>query len=148
MAIRILVAIGHANMRESIQALLEKQTDMELLDWDMRLASDFLHRPIPDVLLMDIDIPWLKGIEMIRQIVLGTPEIKLLALSIYANRQLADETIRAGASGYLLKDQAYEELFPAIRTVAAGSIYKSPRIEHGYFNTGSSAPGLPAGAKK
>ena len=148
MTIQILVAVVHASTRESLLALIEKQTDMELVDWDMRPALDFSDRPIPDILLMDVDMPWLKGIEMIRQILLGTPEVKLLALSMYANRQLADETIRAGASGYLLKDQVYEELFPAIRAVAAGGIYRSPGIEHGYFNTGSNAPGLPAEAKK
>lgn len=146
--IQTIVTIAHASMRESIEALIEKHTDMELMEWDIRRALDFSDKPIPDLLVMDIDRPWLKGIEMIGKILLGAPEMKLLALSMHSNRQLADEAIRAGASGYLLKDRVYEELFPAINAVVAGRIYMSPGAGDGYSRTDSDAPGLSATVKK
>jgi DNA-binding NarL/FixJ family response regulator len=78
---------------------------------------------------MDTQMPGLKGVDAVRHMINDSPGIKLLALSMHASRQFADEMIKAGACGYLLKNYAFEELVPAIQTVVQGRIYLCPGIE-------------------
>jgi DNA-binding NarL/FixJ family response regulator len=82
----------------------------------------------PDVVIMDIAMPELNGIEATRQIMDRTAGVRVLVLSMHSDQRFVERTLKAGAAGYLLKDCAFEELVRAIRTVMAGQIYLSPGI--------------------
>ena len=131
MTIRILLADEHASMRESLRALIDRQAGMEVVGEAengrtmLQLSGSFK----PDVVAMDINLPDLMGFDTIRRMISDTPGIKILALSMHSNRQFVNEMIKSGACGYLLKDQAFEELIPAIQTVADDRIYMCSGIE-------------------
>ena len=131
MNIRILLADDHASMRRSLRALVERQAGMEVVaeahdgQSALRLAGEFR----PDVVVMDTSMKDLKGIEAVRGVISNAPEVKLLALSMHADRQFVDGMLKAGACGYLLKDLAFEELVRAIRILAENGIYLCPGIE-------------------
>ena len=139
MTIRILLADTHASMRESLRALIERQPDMQVVAEAengrtlLQLSGSFT----PDVVIMDTQMPGLKGVDAVRHMINDSPGIKLLALSMHANRRFADEMIKAGACGYLLKDHAFEELVRAIQAVVQGRIYLCPGIE----DSAASEPG-------
>lgn len=130
MKLRLLLADDHGMFREGLRALIEKQTDLEVVGEAangreaVRLARDLT----PTVVVMDVSMPDLSGVEATRQILKRRPEVKIVALSMHSDRRFVVEMLRAGAQGYLLKDCAYEELVRAIRTVAGGRVYLSPRI--------------------
>jgi LuxR family maltose regulon positive regulatory protein len=130
--IRILLADNHAGMRESMRTMIDRQTDMAVVTEAhdgkaaLRLVADFK----PDVVIMDINMSDLKGVDAARQIISNAPGVKFLALSMHANLQFVDEMIKAGACGYLLKDQAFEELVRAIRIVVDDGIYLCPGVEN------------------
>ncbi len=120
MSIRILIA----------EALLEKEDDMEVVGEaeNGRQAVKSAENLSPDVVVMDIGMRDLNGIEATTQIIERCRGTKVLALSMHSDRRFAAGMLRAGASGYLLKDGAFEELANAIRRVAAGEVYLSPSI--------------------
>lgn len=130
MSIRVLVADDHKIMREGLRALLEKQTDMQVVAeaengmGAVRMARDLA----PDVVIMDIAMPDLNGIGATKKIRSESPAVKIIALSMHSDRRFIAEMFRSGASGYLLKDHSFEELITAIRIVAANRIYISPSI--------------------
>jgi DNA-binding NarL/FixJ family response regulator len=130
--IRILLADYHASMRESLRALIDRQPGMEVVGEAetgpsmLQLTGSFK----PDVVVMDINIPDLNGIDAARQMISGSPEVKLLVLSMYSNPEFVDGMLKAGACGYLLKEDAFEELVLAIQTVVQGRIYLCPGIEN------------------
>jgi DNA-binding NarL/FixJ family response regulator len=99
---------------------------------DGRSAVRLAKQLSPNVIVMDIAMPDLNGIEATRQLTKAQPEIKIIALSMHADRRFANEMIRAGAQGYLVKDGAFEELAEAIRTVLSGKAYLSPRVADNY----------------
>jgi len=117
-------------MREGLRSLLEKQPDMEVVAEaeNGRTTVQLSRRFRPDVVLMDIIMPDLNGIEATRQIVAESPGVKVIALSMHSDRKFVTEMLNVGASGYLLKDSAFEELGKALRTVANNQIYLSPKI--------------------
>ena len=127
---RIILADDHKIMREGLRSLLDKQQDIEVVGEaeegrkTVRLVTDLS----PDVVIMDIEMASLNGIEATRQIVAKTPEIKVIALSVHSDRRFITEMLKAGASGYVLKDCSFEELVQAIRAVMANRIYLSPGI--------------------
>jgi DNA-binding NarL/FixJ family response regulator len=129
--IRILLADDHASMRASLRALIDRQPGMEVVgeaengQTMLQLTGNFR----PDVVVMDINIPDLNSIDAARQMNSSSPEVKLLVLSMYPNPEFVDGMLKAGASGYLLKDLAFEELVPAIQTVADDCIYLCPGIK-------------------
>ena len=131
MTIRILLADNHQRMRQSMCALIDRQDGMEVVGeaengWAMlQLTGNFK----PDVVVMDINMPDLNSIDAARQMISGAPGVKLLVLSMYSNPEFVDGMLKAGASGYLLKDQAFEELIRAIQTVVDDRIYICPGIE-------------------
>ena len=130
MSVRILLADDHGIIRQGLRSLLEKQSDIEVVAEaeDGRKALGLVRELVPDVAIMDITMPNLNGVDATRRIVSEFPKVKIIALSIHSNRRFVADMLKAGASGYILKECLFDELVLAIRTVVAGSIYLSPRI--------------------
>ncbi len=129
MSIKVVLADDHMIVRNGLRSLLE-QNDMEVVAeaedgrTTVRLARDLL----PDVVVMDIGMPDLNGIEATRQITAESPGVKVIGLSMHADKRFVSGMLSAGASGYLLKDCAFEELAQALRAVVASQTYLSPGI--------------------
>ena len=130
MAIKILIADDHGILREAIASLLNNEFGMEVIGeaQDGRTAVQLAKELHPDVIIMDIAMPNLNGIEATRQIVREMPNIKVIALSIYADRRSVREMLKAGASGYVPKQCAFKELVTAIQNVVSNQTYLSSRI--------------------
>ncbi len=130
MSIRILVADNHGILRQGIQVLIEKHSDMEVVGQaDNGLTAVEMARELqPDVVLMDVTMPVLNGIEATRQIKSELPEVKILALSVHAKGEFVLDMVKAGVSGYMLKECVLDDLIQAINTVVAGQSYLSPQI--------------------
>jgi len=130
MSIKILLADDHAIIRQGLRSLLEKQPDMEVMgeSEDGREAIELVHKLQPDVVVLDVTMPNLNGIEAARQIHSEFPEVKIIALSMHSNRRFVGDMLKAGASGYILKEGLFDELVRAIHAVAAGDIFLSPRV--------------------
>ncbi len=130
MSIKILLADDHSIVRQGLRALIEKQPGMEVIAEaeDGLTTVRFAQELSPDVVIMDIAMPGLNGIEATRKIIAKTPGIKVIALSMHSNRRFVVEMLKAGASGYLLKDCAFEDLTHAIRAVVAKKMYLSFKI--------------------
>jgi DNA-binding NarL/FixJ family response regulator len=130
MSIRILVADNHGILRQGITALIEKQSDMEVVGQaDNGFTAVEMARELrPDVVLMDVTMPVLNGIEATRQIKSELPEVKVLALSVHAKREFVLDMVKAGVSGYMLKECVLDDLIQAINAVVAGQSYLSPQI--------------------
>jgi len=130
MSIRILLADDHRIMREGLRALLEGQPGLSVLAEaeNGRRAVQLARELRPDVIIMDVSMPDLNGIEATRQICESVPDSRVVALSIHSDRRFVLQMFKAGANGYLLKDCAFEELTRAIRSVSDGQAYLSPGI--------------------
>ncbi len=130
MSIKILLADDHKMMREGLRALIEEQPDMTVIAEaeDGRSAVQSAASLSPDVVIMDVSMPRLNGIEATRKIVAKLSHVKVLALSMYYDRKVVMEILKAGASGYLLKDCAFEELVCAIHALADDRTYLSQQI--------------------
>src|SRR4051812_40631296 len=128
--INILLVDDHKIVREGLRSLLEAEEDFRVIAEaaDGRAAVELAREHAPAVVVMDIAMPQLTGIEPTRQIINALPREKVIALSRPPARRFMSEMLRAGASGYLLKDAASEELIQAIRTVVSGNVYLSPQI--------------------
>jgi PAS domain S-box-containing protein len=130
MTTRIFLADEYQMVRQGLRALLEKETGLEVVGEAakgpavMRQVQDLA----PDIVLLDLGLPELHGVEAIRQILAASPQVKIIALSIYDDRRFVVNILKAGASGYLLKDCAFEELTKAIRTVQASKTFLSPGL--------------------
>lgn len=127
---KILLADNHRLFCEGLRVLLEKQPHMEIVGEanNGRLAVRLCRELTPDLVVMDVGMPELNGIEATRQIRAEMPSIKVLAVSMHADRQYVAGMLSAGASGYVLKDSAFTELNEAIRIVTRGGRYLSPSI--------------------
>jgi two-component system response regulator NreC len=130
MSIKILIADDHTIMRSGLRSLIDKEPDMEVVAEaeNGRMAVQLALKFSPDVVIMDITMPDLNGIEASHQILSRAPDIKVVALSMHSDEQFVVEMLNAGASGYLLKDCAFGELCLAIRAVVANQNYLSPGI--------------------
>jgi len=130
MSLRLLVADDHQIMREGLRSMLAKQPDMEVVGeaGDGRTTVQLTREISPDVVIMDVAMPYLDGIDATRQINAELPDTKIIALSMHADRPFVYEMLRAGAVAYLLKDSAFDELIHAIREVMDDRIYLSPSI--------------------
>jgi DNA-binding NarL/FixJ family response regulator len=127
---KIIIADDHKIMREGLKALIEKQPDMEVAAeaQDGLEVTKLARKLMPQVIIMDIGMPEMNGIDATRQVISENKEIKIIALSMHSDRRFVLEMLKAGASGYLLKDSAFEELVNAVHTVMSGQSYLSPRI--------------------
>ena len=130
MRITVLLADDHKIMRDGLRSLIEREPDMEVVGEaaDGRRTVQLVRELSPDVVIMDVTMPHLNGLEATRQIVAEAPKVKVIALSMHSDRRFVAGMLRAGGSGYLLKDCAFEELVHAIRTVTANQAYLSPAI--------------------
>ena len=149
MSTTILLVDDHRIVREGLRTLLGQQPDLEVVGEaaDGRDAVTQARLLRPDVIVMDIAMPELNGVEATRLILAELPQVRVVALSMYADRRFVAEILRAGALGYVLKDGAFEELALAIRTITEGKTYLSPSIAGLVVEElmqRSSAPGSPS----
>jgi two-component system response regulator NreC len=130
MSIKIMVVDEHKIVREGLATLIAKQPNMEIVGeaTDGREAVALVEKSTPDLILMDVTMPNLNGIEATRRIKSKNPEIEIIALSLHSERQFVLGMIRAGASGYLIKQCTFDELVLAINTVMEGKNYLSREI--------------------
>jgi two-component system response regulator NreC len=130
MSIRILLADDHVVLRHGLSKSLQAEPDIEVIGLaaDGLTAVELAAELSPDVIIMDIGMPGLNGIEATRQIVKRAPTARIIALSMHSAKKFIMEMFKAGASGYLLKDCEYDELASAVRAVASGKNYISPSI--------------------
>ncbi len=130
MVTKVLIADDHQIVRQGLRTLLEKEHDLKVVAEaeDGRSTVRLTRELQPGVIIMDVAMPELNGIEATRQIVSEFPHAKVIALSMYADRRFVLNMLKAGASGYLLKDCAFEELTRAIRVVLANKTYLSPGV--------------------
>ena len=129
MSIRILVADDHAVVRKGIRTLLEDEADMQIIGEaaDGDEAIDFLSGIEPDVLLLDITMPRMSGIEALKVISEQYPNVRTLMFSMHNNPDYILKAVQNGAAGYLLKDTDQEEILRAVRTVFTGELYYPPK---------------------
>ncbi len=130
MSIKVILADDHAIVRSGLARLLQQQEGMEIVGQaDNGVSAVALTKQLsPDVVVMDIGMPDLNGIEATRQIVKESPRVKVIGLSMHSSKKYIREMFKAGASGYLLKNCSFEELTEAINVVIAGKTYISPSI--------------------
>jgi len=128
--LRIVLADDHTIVRAGIRALLDRLPDVEVVGEasDGREALALIERQKPDILLTDIAMAGMSGIEAARRCRKTYPSVKVIILSMYANEEYVTQALRAGAAGYLLKDAATIELELALKAAAADRIFLSPSI--------------------
>lgn len=128
--LRVLLADDHPIIREGLRAVINSQLDMEVVG-EAKNGSDAVEKAtqlLPDVVVMDVSMPILGGAKATEQLKKSHPEIKILALTIHQEEDYLRQLLEAGASGYLLKIAATEDLAHALRTVAAGGTYLDPLL--------------------
>ena len=130
--IRILLADDHAVVRQGFKMILDAQADMETVGEaaNGREAVELAEQLRPDVVVMDVSMPELNGIEATRRLASSAPRVRVIALSMHKDSVYVREILRAGARGYLLKDSGAADLVAAIRAVASGESYLSPAVSN------------------
>ncbi len=124
-SIRVLLADDHAVLRAGLQALLNAEEDIEVIGEaeNGQKALELVHSLEPDVVLMDVTMPGVSGLEATRRIKAAHPEIQVLALTMHDDASYLRDILKAGGSGYVLKEAASDELLSAIRAVKQGGTY-------------------------
>jgi two-component system response regulator NreC len=130
MSIKVMIADDHQIVREGLRAMLEKEHDIKVVGEavDGRMTERLARELVPDVIIMDVAMPDLNGIEATRQIVAELPGVKIIALSMHDDRRFVLNMFKAGAAGYMLKDCAFKDLAKAIRVVMSHKTYLSHEI--------------------
>lgn len=128
--IRVLLADDHKLVRAGIRSLLERMPGMEVVAEasDGKEALHLVEKQDPQIVLMDLAMPELNGLEATRHLTKIFPHVRVIILSIYSDEEHVYQSLRAGAAGYLLKGAATDELELAIRSVARGETYLSPPV--------------------
>ena len=128
--IRVLLAEDHTIVRKGLRSLLDDETEIEVVGEaeDGQQAIELVQRVQPDVVLMDITMPVLNGLEATRQIKKLFPQVKVVVLTVHSTEEYIFQILRAGASGYVVKQAAVSELVQAIQTVYRGDSFLSPSI--------------------
>jgi len=127
---RVLLADDHAILRSGLRLLLEREPDLRVTGEavDGREAIDWLSREEADVVVMDVGLPGLNGMEATDQITRKYPQVRVVVLSMHRDETYVLRCLRAGARGYVLKESAETELIAAIRAVIAGRSFFSPKV--------------------
>lgn len=130
MSIKILLADDHKIVSDCLKPLINKQPDMMVIGEaeNGRMVVALAQKLNPNVVIMDISMPDLNGIEATRQIIAKCPGVRIITLSMNSDRRYVTGMLNAGASGYLTKSCSFEELIRAVRAVAANKTYLSPDI--------------------
>jgi len=130
MPTRLLLVDDHQIVRKGLRAILEQQPNLQVVgEANTGLeAVEMAIRLKPEVMLMDISLPGLNGIDATRKIIAELPGVRIIALTAHSVQDMIGGAFNAGAVGYLLKDSAVEELGQAIRTVMEGGVYVTPRV--------------------
>lgn len=130
MLIRILLADDHTILRKGLRLLLEREADFSIIAeaGNGREAVDGVGRDAPDIVIMDIAMPTMNGIEATKRISQDFPKTAVIILSVHSDQAYVLRALKAGARGYLLKDSAENDLIQAVRAVAAGKAYFSPAV--------------------
>lgn len=137
MSISLLLVEDHEIVRDGLLALLEPQKNITVvgLAADGRAAVEMAQQLAPDIVLMDIGLPRLNGIEATREILAVAPKSRIIILTVRMDQACVQDALQAGASGYLLKESGFHELQSAIEQVAAGKLYLSPQISSAIIST-------------
>jgi DNA-binding NarL/FixJ family response regulator len=127
---RILIADDHGIVRQGLRSLIEKDPGMEVIGEaeDGQRVVELVGELLPDVVIMDVTMPKLNGIEATRLILQKHPGVNVIVLSMHPDKHIVKETLEAGASGYVLKSYLFDELSRALEAVAANERYLSPRV--------------------
>ena len=130
MSVRLILVDDHPMLRQGLRALLDQEEDLEVVAeaGDGRTAVEQADNEQPDLVVMDLALPQLNGIEATRQIRANCPQTKIIALSQHMDSRYVEGALEAGADGYVLKREAVGELVQAVRAVTAGQAYLSPFI--------------------
>ncbi|HBG25521.1 MAG: DNA-binding response regulator [Planctomycetes bacterium GWF2_41_51] len=130
MAIKIFLSDDHAIVRDGLRRSLQQEEDMEVIGQakDGLTTIQMVRDLNPDIILMDISMPDINGMDTCREITRDFPNIKVIGLSMHSAKKFVSEMFKAGAAGYLPKNCEYDELSTAIRTVMSGKTYLSPAI--------------------
>jgi DNA-binding NarL/FixJ family response regulator len=127
---RIVIVEDHTILREGLRALLSFDPQFEIVGEakDGLEAVSCVEKIVPDLLLMDLSLPKMNGMEAIKDIKKRNPQIKIIALTVHKTEEYILATLQAGADGYVLKDATHDELVMAIKNVLAGNPYLSPGV--------------------
>jgi len=131
----VILADDHAMVAEGLGRLIGEVADLVGQVADGQQLVDSARRLKPDIIISDVSMPVMSGLDALRQLKAEGSQARFIFLTVHTEAQLAAEAMRAGASGYLLKAAAGEELFEAIRAVMAGRVYLSPHITEGVLRT-------------
>lgn len=128
--VKVVIAEDHTILREGLKALLGSDPDLEICGEadNGKDAIKLVQRLNPDIILMDLSMPRIHGLEAIREIRKTNPTTKILVLTVHDDEEYISATLRSGASGYVLKNDSYNELLSSIKTVLRGKPYLSPAI--------------------
>lgn len=134
--LKILVAEDHGTVRDGIKMIVNSQADMEIVGeaGDGREAVALARKLMPDIVLMDVSMPRLNGLKAAAQLKRILPDIKILTLTRHTDDAYLQELLRAGVTGYALKQSLSDELIRAIRIIASGGNYLDPAITGKVFN--------------
>lgn len=148
MRVNVLIADDHQMLRQGLRSLVEKNPDMSVVGeaQNGKEAVALAQKLSPTVAIVDVSMPDLNGIEATRQIIKANPRVRVIGLSGHADRRFVSEMLKAGASAYVLKQTAYEELVRAIGAVTCGKTYLSAAVTQGVVDTyvrSSPEPGTP-----
>ncbi len=129
-SLKVFIADDHKIVRDGLRSLFLSESNISLVGEaeNGRLAVKRCRKLKPDIVIMDISMPELNGIDATRQILLECPTTKIIALSMYSDRRYVNSMLKAGASGYILKSCAFDELIKAVFAVSKDSTYMSPSI--------------------
>ena len=130
MAIRIILVDDHYLLREALREKLEKEIDIDIVGeaGDGNTALQLVAELLPDVVVLDISLREMSGVDIAAQITADYPQIKIVALSMHSDKRFVMQMLKAGAAGYVTKTAASTELLTAIRTVAAGKRYVGAEV--------------------
>lgn len=146
MTIRVLIADDQALIRSGFRMILDAQPDIEVVGEaiDGRDAVELFRRLVPEVVVMDVRMPSMDGIEATRRLTSTDPPARVLILTTFDLDEYVFDALRAGASGFLLKDRPPEELVAAVRVIASGEALLAPSVTRRLIAEFAKRPGVPA----